>query len=849
MATTHSHPTVQSLAHEPVPASPTLTNPDMILPYNDASPKSFRQSPPYLSLEINAPSPAPAGGLSSIPYQHGAPLSDIGEEESTIMSRTSDSGSTTPIDTASMASEQPWRMERRNSEGSVSTVSAASDLDRWKDFDTVVGASKSRPMSTSANGNLTVPQISSRRDSFTSLEGDEAESNALSERAERILANAKKRLTALEGNLSRARSSILLSPDRASMALGEHKQAGGLYRSISQSGERRLGQLGANRQRSVLSTGQPASSGHNRVFSDTSVPMNTPHSPPGNALRSVSAMDSLYTNNIGSVLQDSPQNTLGSGTNGSSPQSGSTYSAYQLSLNAVKEDDVNITPLIQSPRGLGISNSVSVDNLKTKASGIDSPDSLSRPTSQASTRELREQMNDLKSKISNLRVQAKVDSLRRRSLQNLRQPSPFTAAEGWEGKEEDDTHPARSASHTLRRMRSSERLQPLPPVQDKVIPEESDEVDQRNYAAQRTPQKPIQETIFQTPNNMYEDGNLRTPNHPQPTVAGSTYEDASEELLDENGETITASEQEQIYLNEALEESLRDGEIMEVPDAEMIEPEPERHEDRPDAFDYEHFILHSALGNYSRDRKDSNRSSRVSISSDDSVVTKRAYHSPTGQFDGGETEIEAETSTPKLKASSSRPSLRGHARNNSVESVSSISTMNTFATATEGAGSNEEDEDAVPHDILSWSGTYHANKSQTNLAQPVDHPFLRNGALPTPPTMSPRDKQPSTLPPQSLDTIINSLISYAGLSNTSQTSSALSLSRDIDPTDKELLESLFQSIGTICSDIAKQSTPSGSSISNGGSAGHPSHYDRKIWRRRLDASRMVLDGEVDIDPA
>ena len=216
MATTqaqsHSHSTVQQ-----VPASPTLTNPDMILPYNDVSQSDDAQSPTYLfnvssptktvpsdeigvrSTSIEYPdaltgAASTAGGLG-VTYEHGAPLSDIGEEESIYRSSRLGSGSVTPIDARSVSSSIDDTRSDRSDE-SASTISAGSDANHWKGFDSEVLSTHERKLKQSEKSatTLLVPLSDTRRSSFTSLDED-AESNALSERAERILANAKRRLT------------------------------------------------------------------------------------------------------------------------------------------------------------------------------------------------------------------------------------------------------------------------------------------------------------------------------------------------------------------------------------------------------------------------------------------------------------------------------------------------------------------------------------------------------------------------------------------------------------------------------------------------------------------------------
>jgi hypothetical protein len=85
------------------------------------------------------------------------------------------------------------------------------------------------------------------------------------------------------------------------------------------------------------------------------------------------------------------------------------------------------------------------------------------------------------------------------------------------------------------------------------------------------------------------------------------------------------------------------------------------HEDREDAFDYEHFFLHSAMGSMSR-RRMRRRGSNDSFSSEDSVETTR----------GPVTSHSLDVAAAKI----GRRSRRG--------SAGSTSTLESFATATEG---------------------------------------------------------------------------------------------------------------------------------------------------------------------
>src|ERR1700710_3185945 len=60
-------------------------------------------------------------------------------------------------------------------------------------------------------------------------------------------------------------------------------------------------------------------------------------------------------------------------------------------------------------------------------------------------RDLTDKMKDLKGKISTLRDRARDDTMKRRSLQSLRTPSPFTAAEQWYTAAKAYTAPGLSA--------------------------------------------------------------------------------------------------------------------------------------------------------------------------------------------------------------------------------------------------------------------------------------------------------------------------------------------------------------------------------------------------------------------
>ena len=139
------------------------------------------------------------------------------------------------------------------------------------------------------------------------------------------------------------------------------------------------------------------------------------------------------------------------------------------------------------------------------------------------------------------------------------------------------------------------------------------------------------------------DAPKQTNGEPQPTEeAVETFLDAEESQYDddETKDIVINREELDEILREPLDDDLNDATLDAFPAVPHAEATP--HEEREDAFDYEHFILHSALGNYSQ--------SRLRRGSNASVETTRPVHGR-------------------------------HSRANSATSLSSAA---TFATAAEG---------------------------------------------------------------------------------------------------------------------------------------------------------------------
>ena len=718
----------------------------------------------------------------------------------------------------------------------------------------------------------------------------------------------------MEDNLTKARTSILISP-RSSPIMGEHQPAGGLYRSISLGGDRKLGPGGHLRKSKPLyPVIKSVTSGHSRVLSETSVPSSSVRLSRTPEIRSASALDYSPGHSIGPVLQD------GSSTahaHGLSPASISSRS-FNTPLKALQEEDASpsssstnkTSPEISMPRGLGITTNpgFTPDNIGLgDGDPLVNENGLSRSLSQTSTRsarDLRDQMIGLKSKVIDLKAKAHADSLRRRSLQNVRAPSPYgQAAEQWyagaaeykAGESPLSTNAGLGWSPQHQKQDSGFGT-PTSPKDSATLGVEGNGTSVTTPGATRTD--------VNTP-NLHQDLDKTQPGRDGEDSPGqpSHYEDAFEESSSDPEDGVAASEEEQIYLNEALEESLQEAEpefSSMTEDAVDLNGEPERHEDRVDAFDYENMFLHSALGNYSQTafhRRNSSSNSEDSETSNLSVETARAA----APEDSAEEETDAQGSLSgrRLQSDNQEQVQEGryetlsngdlptptaprapwvHSRSNSMDSVSSTA---TFATATEGGGESESGSDTIPKEILNWGnqpsilnsfGGFPTPPSsstilgmQSRAARKGGSPLVTStsqsgpettspnrsrepgGDLPTPPEISPKDikhqnhvksqqKSPQVQRPADTEILMASLITLADPSfrhRSADSPNGVSTAMFTN-LDKDLVLALLRSVGAVCSNILA-------------SGRRGEDYESRVWRRRLDAARRVLVGEFEVE--
>ncbi|TRX98254.1 hypothetical protein FHL15_000899 [Xylaria flabelliformis] len=674
--TTGQRPRSDSTPYSPSPGSPTLTNPDMILPdYDDGTDSLERLQSPLLAwknahttdmgfnLSPEAFTAGPITPTTPIIYGNGTMLSDIGEVtevESTCGPSRSRSGSTRSEIAMVTSTALPYeaikqrikqaRMahQRQMSVDSNSTVTAHETAGLFVDFDDTVsvddsnfqGDDEDSVAESYVDDASALENIPPARE--LSLDPDEARySTPLSRRAEEILANAKRRLTTMEGNLNRARSS-LYSPTMSSVD-SQSTPSPPIGRPATSNGP------GNNRDSRRLSNG------HNRISSESNIPPETRLNVPTH--RSLSALGTAggYRRPLqGSRNSDSAHKRIKGVQSNNSLYETSTSSNSKISLHG---QDQPLEPLSEDSvfeeKG---TNGHDIENAKAgvylSPVGSFSDKGLKRSVSSSQMRDIRDQVNDLKGRLSTLRDQARADSLKRRSLQSLRTPSPFTHArvEQWyadaSSYEDDATQHSSSNVQVTAKTSTSLPDQTGNSVEVEEVALQSHDgplASQPNYADVSADPASLN-SIDPRPTSYVE------------TIGAGADADSMNEL-DHNDDVRTEDGYEFAEADD-FDESASESGASSYHDTVQAQVS---HEDREDAFDYEHFFLHSAMGSMSR-RRMRRKGSNDSFTSEDSVETTRG----------------PATSQPisVTAINTGHRSRRG--------SAGSTSTMDSFATATEG---------------------------------------------------------------------------------------------------------------------------------------------------------------------
>ena len=491
----------------------------------------------------------------------------------------------------------------------------------------------------------------------------------------------------MEGNLNRARSKLGGRPSSSMSSFVDNDDDDDHpISSILSARRREITSPAKHRQNHTQMTS--SDKGHIRVLSETSVPA---------SLQSPSRED------FQNVEEDEGIRDGHSGTNGSqgwhwgnSSSNQNHAQRHQNFLPALNEDEV-APAFDSSPMGSPESElyaPLSDQHHASRSLPNRSPSSgnLTRARSTTQMRDLREQVQDLKGKISNLKQRAREDSLRRRSMQSLRTSSPFTNAEDWylgspgDRKDQGDNVPKNGdieggdGRDELRQLREGTGRQ----LGSAETEPEMCDIGQKHV-----------DTLHSF-----------TKNSPQPEQVPLPADEDSPRETQATSPKLPSTPSTQNQLDPAIEASPEvEDSLYGDHDYHETSPHPTgelSHEDRADAFDYEHFILHSTMGSIGGQRSSSRSSSHSSMYS---VETTK----PTNNLDSqdlpisprlldDDDDISPKTISNSIKANGPPPTTHDtkkthHARNMSVESTSTVA---TFATATEGAQSDETNLGSLP---------------------------------------------------------------------------------------------------------------------------------------------------------
>lgn len=533
---------------------------------------------------------------------------------------------------------------------------------------------------------------------------------------------------------------------------------------------------------------------------------------------------------------------------------------------------------------------------------------LTRSRSAMPIREVRDQMEDLKGRISSLQQRAKAETLKRRSLQSLRTPSPFTAAEQWYlggGGVIEGSGGALSADAAVRNSENRWNSVLAHPSQDNAVHTDG------TAQPEDMPNGRVNGDVLT--NGLGEiqaeetDRGIFEP-VPDP-IAGAVHtipEEAEvvEEEVEDQGKHISEEVVEEEEEEEEADDPTLETDSAATEDGDFYQdalPVPERHEDRPDAFDYEHFFLHSAMGNYSQTdvgRRDSYASNDSTASADTARPTAaaaaRELHDRHDDDDDDGGDDGDDNVTPRKRAA------MPHHHERSV-SVESLSTVATFATATEGESAQWEHDrwgesvKAIPGSFPIANGVERRalppHPSSSSFSPPAvattttrwnpdvshtprsipDHHIHHQNQLSSPTTTrrrygfvdiepddnnnsSPCSSSSSSWPlPEPSSSPLSALLSTLKPTSSSFSSSHPPLS--LAPEDRQLLERLLESVQRVYIQLQQhQGGGGGGGDGAGGFSNNEQHQrqgqaqevsraqDRSRWRSRLVEAGRILDG-------
>lgn len=417
-------------------------------------------------------------------------------------------------------------------------------------------------------------------------------------------------------------------------------------------------------------------------------------------------------------------------------------------------------------------------------------------------------------------------------MQSLRTPSPFTAAENWYGDETGFRQGSPNVGNDMETNSADEKHQSRESDQsfniDKVPGNEASSSIDESFEDSELDlsQRNIVPTRTISSDELQAEQSIETP------TKASLSESSTEPLAKENGHGTEDPMRDQDLKSRQEEVDSLYGDQ----DYHDTSPPPvgERHEDRPDAFDYETFFLHSGTGTLAR-KAHSRHSSHSSMFSVE--TTKPTYTlTDTLREPADDTDSSSAEATPRRAIS--RQKERGHVRNDSGESISTVA---TFATATEGKGSDGEgDDDEWIHRPM--AGAWRSDQSSKRKISPrspssPSSDLGRSGSSSSSKRAAPfRKLGPNVNGIDPIPVPIPSVPAHhLDMTPLSPSSTSLAvLSREaaqMSEGDKKLVEMLVNSLSKVCARLKEGGEENG-------------RYEGRVWRRRLDTARRVLDGEM-----
>ena len=646
----------------------------------------------------------------------------------------------------------------------------------------------------------------------------------------------------MEGNLNRARSTLHNRPSSSMSSLPNRTPDPVSLYSLPQA------KLSPSKHRQTnLASAGANNKGHSRVFSETSVPssLQTPaqsRDADTQAGRASSAMGSSSLNATGELNSDTSHNWFWTGLT----RNTSYAHRHNNSLPALEEDGpapelFQPSPTLEDPILEEESEKDTKENTEEAKEPRESPSldfassaalGLTRARSTTQMRDLRDQMQDLKGKISSLKRRAREDSMTRRSMQSLRTPSPFTAAENWHGEASELHQGSRKVNNGLGSGSSDTKDKHHSSGSDKSSKPGKD----RNSKDSKMIDEDFDESDFDlTPRNKRS---------LQATPANSEPSEPTNQPLQQNSDGDSTSSST-IQTNEASDDSTKDSDLTAEQDSlfgdeEYHDTSPsqtgERHEDRPDAFDYETFFLHSGTGTLARKGHSRASSSHSSIYSVETTKPTYTSNDDPRDFLNNSSNHSSPVHAPTKRATSRQQKERGHSRNDSRESISTVA---TFATATEGDSDAEDEDEWILQRPMAgaWTNEQSAKRrlSPRNTSDVLPPNELcrtgSGGSSSSSKRTAPSRKGPITTangidPIPSVPPHFDAAAPMPSLAVLSREAAALS------DGDKKLVEMLVNSLTKVCARLKDNK-----GVANG-------LYDGRLWRRNLDQARRVLDDEM-----